>query len=198
MSCAIASPFMSSAPRPQTYPSCTTPENGSTVQYSGVASTTSIWLSRMRGRALPSPFRRAYRFALPACGSNTWASMPSRASTAFSQCAVWSSLPGGLVVLNRHILRQQGRRLTAHGTPLGVGAGHVRLEQPRRQEDRLRGRAEQAYLWRRSRAGRARAGDSQGQGEERNETQTTSEPKRGTANYEPAARWASPPPSYGS
>src|SRR2546428_6872970 len=124
--------------------------------------------------------------------------MPSRASTAFSQCAVWSSLPGGLVVLNRHILRQQGRRLTAHGTPLGVGAGHVRLEQPRRQEDRLRGRAEQAYLWRRSRAGRARAGDSQGQGEERNETQTTSEPKRGTANYEPAARWASPPPSYGS
>src|SRR5437870_5558058 len=99
MSCAIASPFISSAPRPQTYPSCTTPENGSTVQYSGVASTTSIWLSRMRGRALPSPFRRAYRFALPARGSNTWASMPSRASTAFSQCAVWSSLPGGLVVL---------------------------------------------------------------------------------------------------
>ena len=60
----------------------------------------------------------------------------------------------------------------------------------------MRGRAEQAYLWRRSRAGRARAGDSQGQGEERNETQTTSEPKRGTANYEPEVREGSPlPPS---
>src|SRR4029077_5851431 len=40
----------------------------------------------------------------------------------------------------------------------------------------------------------ARAGDSQGQGDERNETQTTSEPKRGTANYEPAAREGSPLP----
>ncbi len=42
ISWAIASPFMSSAPRPQTYPSCTTPPNGSTFQYSGLASTTSI------------------------------------------------------------------------------------------------------------------------------------------------------------
>src|SRR5437899_2002669 len=99
MSCVIASPFMSSAPRPQTYPSCTTPENGATVQYSGLASTTSIWLRRMRGRALPSPLRRAYRFAFPAWGSNTCASMPSRASTAFNQRAVPSSLPGGFVVL---------------------------------------------------------------------------------------------------
>src|SRR3989449_8697485 len=81
---------------------------------------------------------------------------------------------GRISGVDRPILGQQGRRLTAHGTPLGVGAGHVRLEQPRRQEDRLRGRAEQADLWRRSHAGRARAGGREGQREERGATHESS------------------------
>ena len=58
-----------------------------------------MWFSRMSGRALPSPARRAYRFALPGLGSKICAVMPSRASTALSHSAVLSSLPGGLVVL---------------------------------------------------------------------------------------------------
>ena len=58
-----------------------------------------MWLSSTSGRALPSPLTRAYRFALPGLGSNTCASIPSRASTAWSHLAVSSSLPGGLVVL---------------------------------------------------------------------------------------------------
>src|SRR5881275_2867675 len=75
------------------------PAKGSTFQYSGLASTTSMWFSKMSGRALPSPARRAYRFALPGLGSKSCAVMPSRASTALSHSAVLSSLPGGLVVL---------------------------------------------------------------------------------------------------
>ena len=39
--------FMSTAPRPQTYPSCTAPENGSTVHSGACAGTTSTcpWIS---------------------------------------------------------------------------------------------------------------------------------------------------------
>src|SRR5438552_6049741 len=98
ISSAIPSPFMSWAPRPQMYPSWISPPKGSTDQYSGDASTTSMWLSRMMGRALPSPRRRAYRFALPGAGSNTCASMPSRASTAANQTAARRSGPGRLVM----------------------------------------------------------------------------------------------------
>src|SRR5213083_1103171 len=99
--------------------------------------------------------------------------MPSRASTAFSQCAVWSSLPGGLVVLIATYCESRAR-LAPHGTPLGVRAGHVRLELPRGQEDGLRGRAEQAGLGRRGRARRVRAGDRKDQREERGATHESS------------------------
>src|SRR2546429_1668580 len=73
-----------------------------------------------------------------------------------------------------HILRQQVPRLTAHGTPLGVGAGHVRLDQPRRQEHRLRSRAEQAGLSRGCDAGRARAACHDDQREKRGATHESS------------------------
>src|SRR5206468_3314823 len=76
--------------------------------------------------------------------------------------------------VDRDVLRQQRRGFPADGTPLSVGARHLRLSQPGGQEHGLRGWAEQAGLGRRRRAGRARARDRQGQREERNETQTTS------------------------
>src|SRR5437764_9802203 len=59
--------------------------------------------------------------------------------------------------------------------------------QPRRQEDRLRGRAEQADLWRRSRAGRARAGGREGQRKEQSEPQARSEERR--VGKECRSRW---------
>src|SRR5437016_2102813 len=98
--------------------------------------------------------------------------------------------------VDRDVLRQQRCRLPADGTPLGIGARHVRLELPRRQEDWLRGRAEQAGLGRRGGAGRTRAGNHQGQRDERSETQGTSGWDTGTANYEPAAREGSPLPLF--
>src|SRR3989442_1367035 len=54
-----------------------------------------MWLSRISGRALPSPLTRAYRFAFPGRGSNTWASIPSRASPArqWTVIAAWPVLP---------------------------------------------------------------------------------------------------------
>src|SRR5437667_10897918 len=58
-----------------------------------------MWLYRTGGQALRWPLTRAYRFALLGLGSNACASIPSRASTAWSHLAVSSSLPGGLVVL---------------------------------------------------------------------------------------------------
>ena len=40
-------PFMSDAPRPQMYPSRTSPASGSTLQCSRSKGTTSVWLSRI-------------------------------------------------------------------------------------------------------------------------------------------------------
>src|SRR5207245_161717 len=65
----------------------------------GGASTTSMLLRHMRGRARPSPRTRAYRFAFPGRGSKICDSIPSRASTALSHWAALSSFPGGFVVL---------------------------------------------------------------------------------------------------
>src|SRR3989442_292511 len=55
MSCAIASPFMSSAPRPHTLPSLIRPLNGSTVQYSGDASARPLILLNHMDVVLASP-----------------------------------------------------------------------------------------------------------------------------------------------
>src|SRR5438128_10559978 len=79
---------------------------------------------------------------------------------------------------------------------MGIAERHVRLDLLRRQEDWLRGRADLAGLGRRGGAGRTRAGDHQGQRDERSETQGTSGWATGTANYEPAAREGSPLPSF--
>src|SRR5207244_3112163 len=56
-------------------------------------------IEKISGRRVPSPCTRANRFALPGAGSNTCASIPSRPSTDRSQCAAFSSFPGGFVVL---------------------------------------------------------------------------------------------------
>ena len=55
----IPCPFMSSAPRPQTYPSLTSPANGSTDHDSRVTGTTSMWCTSAIAFPEPLPFSRA-------------------------------------------------------------------------------------------------------------------------------------------
>ena len=56
-------PFMSSAPRPHTWPSLISPDQGSTDHSAGSASTVSVWdMSKRRGPP-PRPGMRATRFA---------------------------------------------------------------------------------------------------------------------------------------
>ena len=56
-------PFMSSAPRPQTQPSWSSPDHGSTDHSSGSATTVSVWERRSRLGPSPRPGIRATRFA---------------------------------------------------------------------------------------------------------------------------------------
>src|SRR5438477_43154 len=64
-----------------------------------------MWLSRMSGRALPSPERRAYRFALPGLGSQLCAVIPSLAArnttlpAARGWTSAWSPNPYRLMIV---------------------------------------------------------------------------------------------------
>src|SRR2546427_6931546 len=98
-----------------------------------------MWLRKISGRAVPSPLTRAYRFALPGLGSNSCASIPSRASTVLSQRAALISFPGGVRRVDGDVLRQQRRRLLPHGPPLRVALGDGLAEQLRGKKDRLGG-----------------------------------------------------------
>src|SRR6478752_2207626 len=86
--------FMSAAPRPQTYPSSTTPANGSTDQSSGAAGTTSRcpWTSSA-GRARSTPGTRSTTLARSGASSraSTSGDQPAATSRSAIQVAAFRS-----------------------------------------------------------------------------------------------------------
>ncbi len=86
--------FMSTAPRPQTQPSATSPANGWWVQSSALAGTTSVcpWISRA-GRERSSPAIRAMVVARPRSDSKISGSRPNSASFSATYSAATRS-PG--------------------------------------------------------------------------------------------------------
>src|SRR5579884_155579 len=91
---------MSSAPRPQTHPSRSSPANGGNDHSAASARTTSVWERKSRVGPLP-PGRRATRFARSGVRASRrqWTPVPSRYARSSSAAAV--SFPGGLVVSTR-------------------------------------------------------------------------------------------------
>src|SRR5581483_3608129 len=84
---------MSTAPRPQTNPSTSSPENGSRLHPSGLTGTTSVWPMRRRlGASGSLPSMRVTRLVRPGWGSYRSTSSPavpryaSRASTLRVSC----------------------------------------------------------------------------------------------------------------
>src|SRR5712692_1605963 len=94
---------MSAVPRPQMLPLRTSPENGSTVQYSRVTGTTSMWLSSTNpGSGFATvAFSRATMFPRPGADSAVSKEIPSALKMPASHCAARASLPGGLDVSTR-------------------------------------------------------------------------------------------------
>src|SRR5580700_528186 len=96
--------FMSTAPRPQTTPSRTSPLNGSTDQAAGSAGTTSRWpCNSSAGRSGSVPLTRATTFDRPGADSSSSGSRPASASKAATYSAAFRSRqspPPRLVVSN--------------------------------------------------------------------------------------------------
>ena len=91
-------PFMSSAPRPHTWPSLSSPDQGSTDHSAASASTVSVWdMSRSRGPP-PRPGMRATRFARSGTFAYSSQATPFSSRYSRSSSAARVSLPGGLTV----------------------------------------------------------------------------------------------------
>ena len=91
--------FMSRAPRPQIYPRSISAPNGSWVQPSGGAGTTSRCDSSSSGSPpLPSPRTRQTMEPRPRNGSTTWGFRPASISTCSRYRAALISPPGGFTV----------------------------------------------------------------------------------------------------
>src|SRR5579875_1067880 len=101
---------MSSAPRPQTHPSRSSPANGGNDHSAASARTTSVWERKSRVGPLP-PGRRATRFARSGVRASRrqWTPVPSRYARSSSAAAV--SFPGGLVVSTR--INRRSRSVTS-------------------------------------------------------------------------------------
>ena len=88
--------FMSTAPRPQTQPSATSPANGGTDQSSALAGTTSRcpWISSGDSdRSTPSGSQLATTEVRLGAGSNSSAAMPTSPSSSATRSAATRS-PG--------------------------------------------------------------------------------------------------------
>ena len=91
-------PFISSAPRPQIYPSWRRPSKGGTSQGCAAVGTTSRWPYSSRGGASPRPRSRLTTFTRAASSPSSSAAMPASLSKSRHQTAHARSFPGGLVV----------------------------------------------------------------------------------------------------
>src|SRR3954451_14732168 len=92
--------FMSSAPRPQTQPSRSSPDHGSTLQSDASASTVST-CPRKHSPGPSDPLcSRATRFGRPGTAESSSHSNPAASSISFRNSCAACSLPGGFTVLN--------------------------------------------------------------------------------------------------
>ena len=99
---AATMPFMSTAPRPQTYPSSTRPLKGSTAQSPGTAGTVSRWLCTTSGGSAASvPGSRATRLTRRGSGSNHRQVSPAAARTSRTYVAASASPRSGVDVSQR-------------------------------------------------------------------------------------------------
>ncbi len=88
--------FMSTAPRPHTHPSVTSPENGGTVQSSALAGTTSRWpwtSSGLSEASTPGGSQRATRVVRPGSDSYSSAAIPTSSSSP-ATCSAAARSPG--------------------------------------------------------------------------------------------------------
>ena len=116
--------FMSTAPRPHTQPSWSSPANGSTRHPAALAGTTSVWQSRSTGGAAPLPRTRATRFGRPSASrTSTLDSMPSPASASRRYSTAGHSSRPGLDVSQRMSAR---RCSTSSGTAAPTSGPAIR------------------------------------------------------------------------
>src|SRR4051794_34245126 len=92
--------FMSSAPRPQTQPSRSSPDHGSTLQSDASASTVSTCPRKHSPGPSEPPRSRATRFGRPGTAESSSHSNPAASSISFRNSCAACSLPGGFTVLN--------------------------------------------------------------------------------------------------
>ena len=102
---------MSTAPRPQTSPSMSSPPNGSCFQRSGLTGTTSVWpISSSDGASGFVPSMRATTLVRPGSGSNVWRSSPGPSSTWVRTSALRTSYPDSTLPSFTHWLRMSACR----------------------------------------------------------------------------------------
>src|SRR3954447_15852845 len=92
--------FMSSAPRPQTQPSRSSPDHGSTLQSDASASTVSTCPRKQRPGPSERPRRRATRFGRSGSAASSSHSKSAASSISLRNSCAARSLPGGFTVLN--------------------------------------------------------------------------------------------------